>query len=133
VPDSDIFFHTYWLTNGTSTNNVTWQYTYAYAKGFNQGAFDFALANSPLTDAGIVTCQQAASGTAYQHMVTETDGVSIAGLSEPDGIIYVNIKRITNGSPGGADNADGVFVLTSDIHYQSTNMATINKAPGFYS
>ena len=27
---------------------------------------------------------------------------------------------------------DAVFLHTMDIHYQSTNMATKNKAPSFY-
>lgn len=124
VPDKPIFFHAHWLTDGTSTNAVTWQWEVMYAKGFNQA--NFAVAGTT------VTATQAAAGSAYRHMVTETQNVSISGLSEPDGIIYACLTRITNTSSPQADNGDGVFLLTSDIHYQSTNRATIGKAPNFY-
>lgn len=129
VPGSDIHFHMHWFPDGTNTQPVKWQFEYAYAKGFNQGAFDFSLAESPLTNAGIATAQSAGPGVAYQHMVTETSAITIPDLTEPDGLIHTTISRITN---GGTDNTDAIFGLTADIHYQSTNMATKQKAPGFY-
>jgi hypothetical protein len=62
-------------------------------------------------------------------MVTETEAITIAGLTEPDGILYLHLSRITN---GGTNNTDTIFVTTADVHYQSTNMPTTGKAPGFY-
>lgn len=121
VPGADIHFHAHWITDGTATGVVKWEWTYMYAKGFNQENFNVT--------GTVVTAEQAAAGTAYRHMVTETSGVSIPGLTEPDGIVYVRLRRVTN---GGTDNADGVFLLTSDIHYQTTDAATIGKAPNFY-
>lgn len=128
VPNSNIHIHTHWLPDGTSTANVTWQYTYVYARGFNQDAFDMATGAT-------VTVQDAGPGIAYQHMVSECNAITLANLDEPDGLVYVRIKRIANGSPGGADNANGIFMLTSDVHYQSTNLATIGRTAdeGFYT
>lgn len=123
VPNGLIHLHTHWFTSGTSTNTVKWQYEFCYARGFNQDAFNVA---TPVT----VTVEDAASGVAYQHMVSETDGQQIANLDEPDGILQVKVTRLTN---GGSENNDTVFVLTSDIHYQSTNQATYGKAPNFYT
>ena len=122
VPNTDIHLHTHWLSDGTDTEAVRWEYTYTYAKGFNQAAFD--------TTGTTVTAEEAASGTAYQHMVTETAAITISGLSEPDGIVYVRIRRVTN---GGTDNTDTIFMLTSDVHYQSTDQSTFGKAPNFYT
>ena len=121
VPNSLIHFHAHWITDGTQTNSVKWQWEYMYAKGFNQAAFNVTGTT--------VTAEEAASGTIYQHMVTETTGQQISGLTEPDGIIQVKITRLTN---GGTNNTDEVFMLTSDIHYQSTNQGTYGKAPDFY-
>ena len=123
VPNSRVFFHTHWLTNGTSTNSVKWQFEYCYARGFNQDAFNVA---SPVT----ATAEEAASGVAYQHMVTETEGQQLTNLDEPDGLIQLKITRLTN---GGSENADTVYMLTSDIHYQSTEKGTYGKAPNFYT
>lgn len=123
VPNGLIHFHTHWITNGTSTNTVKWQFEYTYAKGFNQAAFGVA---SPTT----ITVEEAASGTAYQHMVSESDGQQISGLTEPDGIIQTKITRLTN---GGSENGDTVYLLTADLHYQSTNAGTYAKAPNFYT
>ena len=123
VPGSDIHFHVHWLPSGTDNNIVKWQFDYAYAKGFNQEAFD------PTCET--VTAEDFGPGVAYQHMVTESDAVTIPGLTEPDGIIYVRFGRVTN---GGTNNTDTIFVLTADIHYQSTGMpATKNKSPNFYT
>lgn len=134
IASNVVHFHTHWITDGTQTRNCTFQYLYAYQKGFAQGAYDLALAESPLSgNAGIVTAQQAATGTPYTAMVTETAAITIPDLTEPDGIIKIAMTRIANGSPGGADLTDGVFVQTADIHYQSTNIGTVNKAPSFYT
>ena len=122
VPGTDIHFHVHWLANGTNVNTVKWQFTFAYADGFGNGTF-------PLTTPTVVTAEEAGSGTAYDHMITETAAVTIAGL-EVDGIIKCKITRITN---GGTDNTDGIFLQLSDIHYQSTNLPTKNKAPDFYT
>jgi len=130
VPGTAVHFHVHWLPDGTDTNPVTWEFTYAYAKGFNQEAFDFALANSPNTTAGVATATEAGPGVQYQHMVTETAAVTIPGLTEPDGLIHYRIKRIS--STPETDNTDNIYVLTTDIHYQSTNMATKQRTPDFY-
>ena len=124
VPTRPIFFHAHWISDGTSTNSVTWQWTYMYSKGFNQANYTVA--------GTAVTATQAAAGTAYRHMVTETAPVTISGLTEPDGIIYVRLARIANTTSPQLDNTDGIFLLTSDIHYQSTDECTANKAPDFY-
>jgi hypothetical protein len=121
VPGSDFHLHVHWLPSGTDANTVKWSFAYTFAKGFDQEAFD--------TDGTTVTAEEAGPGTAFQHMVTESAAITVAGLTEPDGIIYVNITRVTN---GGTDNTDDIFVLTADLHYQSTSMASSGKAPSFY-
>ena len=120
VPGQPIFFHAHWLADGTDSNTVKWQWDYMYARGFGQDAYSVAGTT--------ITAEQASAGQ-YYHMVTETGGASITNLDEPDGIIYVHLKRISN---GGTDNTDGIFLLTQDVHYQSTNIGTINKSPVFY-
>lgn len=122
VPGSDIHFHAHWLPSGTDPAVVKWEFAYTYAKGFNQEAMN--------ATGTIVTAEQLAPGVALQHMVTETDAVTIPGLTEPDGIIYCRIRRITN---GGTDNTDTIFLLTTDVHYLSNSLATPNKAPDFYA
>lgn len=52
-------------------------------------------------------------------------------LIEVDGVIIValvvsTIPTITGGSPNEP------FLITADIHYQSNNLATKNKAPDFW-
>lgn len=133
VPGSAIHFHAHWIPGTAGAGEyVTWQFDYMYAKGFNQQAFDPALSNSPLVNEGTVTATEAV-GPQYQHMVTETDAVSIPDLTEPDGIIYVRVGRISNTTSPLNEYSGDVFLLTADIHYQSTNMATVGKAPDFYA
>ena len=119
-PGSSIYFHTHWTSNGTNTSTVVWQFTYTIAKGHNQSVFATGTT---------ITATQAGQGTAWRHMVTETAAVSSTEL-EPDTIIWVNVKRITN---GGTDNTDTIYLLTSDIHYQASYLGTKNKVPNFYA
>lgn len=116
-----MYLHIHWTTNGTNTNTVKWQFEVMRAKGHNQQAF-----GTPAT----YTVEQAASGTAWQHMVTEVSDGDALTITEPDELILVVLKRITN---GGTDNADTVFGLMVDLHYQADRDGTLNKAPNFYS
>lgn len=117
---TDIYLHAHWIPDGTNANSVKWQFIYSYAHGHNQAAFDLSGTT--------ISAEQTVGGTQYQHYVTETVAITITDM-EPDGIIEVNVTRITNGA---TDNTDGVFLLTADIHYQSTNRGTLNRAPDFY-
>jgi hypothetical protein len=123
VPGASIHFHSHWMADGTNTQSVKWEWDYVYALGFDQEAFAIGSETN-------VTAESTPSGTAYQHNVTETAAITIATLTEPDGIITCRMRRITN---GGTNNTYAIFLLTSDIHYQTTNEATYNRAPNFYS
>ena len=118
---TDIYLHAHWLPDGTDANSVKWQFTWSYAHGHNQAAFDLT--------GTVITAEQTVGGTQYQHYVTETIAITVPDM-EPDGILQVNIVRITNGA---TDNADGIFLLTCDVHYESDNRGTLNRAPDFYN
>lgn len=116
-----IFLHAHWFTDGTNTQPVKWQFTYTWAKGFNQGNFN--------TTGTAITCEEAAAGTAYRHMVTETSAITNADF-EVDGLLLVQLKRITN---GGTENTDAVFLALADAHIQVDTFSTKNRAPDFYA
>ena len=122
TPGTDVHMHMHWHTSGTSTAIVTWEFTFYHAKGNNQGNFDFDGAGT------VITCQEAAHGTAYRHMITETAAITVAGL-EPDSMLCTRIRRITN---GGVDNADTIFGFQADLHYQATSIGTKNRFVPFY-
>lgn len=121
VPGKPIHFHAHWFVDGTNVQPVRWEWSYMFAKGFQQQ--NYAVAGT------VITADGTPPGTAYHHMTTETAAVTIADLTEPDGIIYARLRRIAN---GGTDNTDGVFLLEADVHYQTTQKATYGKAPNFY-
>jgi hypothetical protein len=122
IVPSTIYFHTHWMTDGTDTNTVKWELTYTFAKGFDQEAFS--------TTGTTIYIEQAGPGTAYQHMVSESDAVTIPAMTEPDGLVLLHLKRIDN---GGTNNADTVYLMEADIHYLSTNKATHARQPDFYA
>ena len=123
VPGTAIHFHAHWSNAAATPNtgNVVWGFDYSFAKGFNQEAFP-ALTT--------ITVTQASPATRYQHMIAETVAVTIPTM-EVDGLILVRCYRK---AADAADTCtDAVFLHTADIHYQSSNLATKNKAPGFYA
>jgi hypothetical protein len=118
-PGSICYPHVHWSTSGTSTNTVKWELTHITAAGHN-------TANFPADT--VLTLEEAAAGTAWRHMVTE-DPVGFV-VPEIDAITMVELERITN---GGTENADTVFGLFLDFHYQSgPYYGTPYRSPNFY-
>ena len=111
--------HVHWTTDGTRTNTVKWELRYTLANGHNTAAFPAET---------LITLEEAASGTALQHMVTE-DPTGVA-TPLPDTLILCHLKRVTNGGP---ENTDAVFGLTVDWHYPTQMFATKNRTPNFYT
>jgi hypothetical protein len=123
VPGTDIYFHAHW-SNATAvpnTGDVIWSFDYTFAKGFGQEAF-------PAVSTVSVTA--ACPATRYTHNISETAAVTIAAM-EVDGLILVRGYR--DAAAAGDTCTDAVFLHTMDIHYQSSNMSTKNKAPNFYA
>lgn len=118
-PGGSAFPHVHWSTNGVSTNPVRWELTIIRAKGHNQAAFDAVT---------VVEIEQAGSGIAWQHMIAEAEVPLV--MTEPDELIIMTLRRIA--AVGGAANADTVFGLTVDLHYEAEYYGTPQKAPNFY-
>lgn len=136
VKGTDVFSHVHWSHNGTSiSGNVVFGVTSDYAKGHNQGNFGSEKAISiTYNTTDIATTPQ------YRHRIEESAITNNGGsatlidrnLLEPDGIILVTFELTTNPTIiGGSPN--NVFVHRADLHYQSTNIATKDKAPDFYT
>lgn len=115
------YLHVHFATQGVQTHNIKWEMQIMRALGHNQAAF-----NTVTT----ITVEQAASATAWQHQIVEVPLADALTLVEPDELILVTLKRITN---GGTNVTDNVFGLCVDLHYQSDRQSTLNKAPDFYA
>lgn len=120
-PNGLAYVHVHWSSNGTSTATVKWELQISRAIGHDQANF-----GAPTS----VYVTQAAAGTAWRHMVAEVSLADALTLTEPDELILVTVRRVSN---GGTDNADTVFGLTVDFHYEADRDTTPNKAPDFYA
>ena len=120
-PSGAAYLHCHWTTNGTQTNTVKWEFHVQRALGHNQANFGVPT---------MISVTQAAAGTAYRHMVAEVAIGNILTLTEPDELILVTLRRVTN---GGTNITDTVFGLMVDMHYEADRDATPNKAPNFYA
>lgn len=133
VRGTDIHIHVHWSHNGTTiSGNAVFDFYHSYSKGHNQANFsaEKLLTFTYNTTSIAVTPQ-------YRHRVDEiimsgpaaTATLMDRTLIEPDGLILMTCKLTTlpTISAGGK-----LFIHTVDIHYQSDNLATKNKAPDFY-
>lgn len=131
VPGTDIFIHVHWshASSLITSGSVTWGFELMYAKGHDQASFPAPV---------IVTVAQNASTVQYRHMVAEglasTPGGSGVLLNtsdlEVDGLIQCRVYLDSNDMVGETVEP---FMHTVDIHYQSTNVATKNRAPDFWA
>jgi len=131
---SNLHIHTHWSHNATTVTggSVTWGMELTYAKGHNQGAFAGTI---------IITEQQTASTIQRQHMICEAPA-SISGGSanlldtddlEVDGLIFGRVYLVSNDLEVSSGPVPDVFLHQVDIHYQSTNVATKQRAPDFWT
>lgn len=118
-PSSLAYLHVHWTTNGVNTGVVGWDIEYTFIKGHDQSEFP-----APAT----IVVSEAASGTAWRHMLTE-DATGIT-LPEPDTLVVVRMERNNTALDTCSDN---VFGLEVDLHYQVNRVTTKNRAPDFYS
>lgn len=131
---SDIFMHVHWSHNSSTITGgtVTWGFEVMYAKGFDQAAFNIPV---------ITTVAQTGSTIPYRHMIAETPS-SVAGgsagvlldsnLLEVDGIFQVRVFLDSNDLETSDASTPKPFAHFVDVHYQSTGLPTINKAPDFW-
>jgi len=132
VPGTDLFFHVHWSHNGTSiSGNAVFDVFHSYSKGHNQAEFP---AEKQLNLA--VSTPNIGTVPRYRHRVDEiimsgadaTATLMDRDLVEVDGLILATLRMTTLPTIGSGF----LFIHTCDIHYQSSNMATVNKAPNFY-
>ena len=141
VPGSDMFIHMHWSQNVVDTGGtagapgaVEWNFDVSYADGHGTagGAAD------PFTAPKTVTVVQQASTTQYGHMIAEVQFTSNGGSATTldrntivvDGLLLVRAYRIKANAADTLNQAP--FGHTADLHYQSTNIGTKQKAPNFY-
>ena len=120
-PGGRAYLHVHWSTNGTNTGLVAWELTFMRALGHNQANFIAPV---------VVTLEQAAAGTAWRHMIVEATELDVLTLAEPDELISVTLRRV---APSAGSNADTVFGLMVDLHYEIDRRGTPNKSPDFYA
>lgn len=134
VPGSDLYLHAHWTHNGTNISGSFVINIYVtYAKGHQQASFS-AEKMLTITDGSLTIVNTPALWHRIPEVQLSTPGGSASlldtDLIEVDGLIIVHydvatIPTITGGS-------GEPFILTLDLHYQSSNLATKNKSPGFY-
>jgi len=139
---TDLFLHFHWVQNATTKagaasgtvtgGSVTWGAEVTYAKGHQQAAFA-----TPIT----MTVQQNCSTTTRWHHIAE--GQLSAGTPtasqidtddlEVDGLLSMRLYLSANNITVASGSVPAPFLLEADIHYQSTNIGTKQKAPNFYT
>lgn len=138
VPGSEAYIHTHWGHNGTSiSGSLVLSYRHTYAKG--HGVYTFP-ADKTLTHT--ISGLTISNAPQYVHRIDEIRLVAPSGETptaneysadnlEVDGILLVSLQvtGVPTISGGGSTRP---FLFYSDIHYLSTNIGTLNRAPDFY-
>jgi hypothetical protein len=130
---TEIFIHGHWSHNGTAVTGgtVSWTFELSYAKGHGQ---------APFSAPKLITATQAASATQYMHMVAETSMTAATesatafnvALMEPDAVLMCRVYLSANNMTVSGGGVPSPFLHFVDLHYQSTNIGTKNRAPNFW-
>lgn len=134
VPGSDLYIHVHWSHNGTAiSGQIQFTFSTSYSKGHNQAIFPAETTTLTVSTPNVATIPQ------YEHRIEEiqlsatspTANQIDTALLEVDGILLVNMKTSAIPTISGG-SITRPFVHFVDIHYQSTNIGTKQKAPNFY-
>ena len=133
VAGTDIHLHFHWSHNSAlvTGGSITIGANVTYAKGHDQAAFPAEITT---------TLSPNASTTQYQHLVSEVQLSATAPSAsqidtddlEPDGLILARVYLSANNITSSGAVPDP-FIHEVDVHYQSTNIATKDKEPDFYT
>lgn len=136
VPGTDLYIHLHWGHHGTAiSGSLVITFGATCAKGHNQQ--DFPAEVAPVLT---VSTPNIATIPQYRHRVDEiqlsASSPSATQLNnadiEPDTVILIGFEVTTEPTiTGGVVNKTAFFEI--DIHYQSTNIATKDKTPDFYT
>lgn len=112
--------HIHTFVDGTSVQPLRFEFEWSYAKGY---AVQSPRAGTAFSTPQIVTVTQTPTGTPKDHMIIEMAVPILVDELEPDALIVMVVRRVTN---GGTDNPDPVFVEFTDPHiildtFHSTN------------
>lgn len=141
VMGSDVHLHVHWDQAVVDTGgpagvpgNVKWYFDITYAKGHGTpgGAAD------PFNAIVTASVVQQGSTTQYGHLIAEVQVSNAGGDAshidrarlEPDGLMKVRLYR-DSGDAADTLNQDP-FVGHLDLHFQTTNVGTKQKAPPFW-
>ena len=142
VAGTDIHLHIHWSQTYDSVTGGTLDFRYSaiYAKGHNQVSGS-TFTSTPITATfPSIDINDSFSGLhQYQQHITEvvisaataTDALFDRDDLEPDGVIELTFEMTSNNLTGLA--VTDPFIHYVDIHYQSTNISTKDKAPDFYT
>lgn len=136
VPGSDLYIHVHWSHTGTTiTGSIVFDYFIIYAKGHGQAAFSatpinlthtvssLTIGNTPQRQHRIDEIQLSATTPSASQL--DSDNIEADGMI----IIHFDVPTIPTITGGTIDRP---FIHYVDIHYQSTNIGTKQKAPNFH-
>ena len=135
VAGSPIFLHVHWSHNETNVTGgtVTFKLTSILAKAHNQQPFQSSPSVGTFTGtASTVQYQQILSEVLYSDGTPTGLEIDTANL-EPDSVIEMTFELDANDITISGGSQPDPFIHFVDIHYQSTNIATKDKAPNFYT
>jgi hypothetical protein len=133
VPGSDLFYHVHWSHNGTQISGLAeFTISHMYAKGHNQE--EFSIERTIVISHDTINVS---TTPRYRHFIDEiaisgqvaNSNVFASNTVEVDGLLICTLHLSSHPTITGGS----LFIHTCDIHYQSTNMATLGKAPNFYT
>lgn len=118
LPGSVMYPHVHWATAGTNTGVVRWGMEFSIARGYDRQAF-------PLSTT--VYVEQAAHATAYMHQIAENTTTAIIPATdlEPDSLILMRVFR--DAAHANDTCTDAAFGLMVDLHYQVSDLTTVNR------
>lgn len=136
VPKTDMFVHIHWTHTGTNiTGSLIVNIYSIYAKGHQQASFT----NNASTVIN-VTGLNITNTPNLMHRVDEvlfstrngSPSLLNSNIIEADGFILLTFETNTVPSISGSPYTNDVYIISLDIHYQSTKLPTKNKSPNFY-
>lgn len=120
-----VFPHIHWMPTTNNAGTVRWGIEYTVAQGHGVDTFSTATAT-------IYIHQTISSNNRYRHMIAEVDNADAIPATDLNIDGFIKMRVFRDATHNLDTYPDSVHAWCVDLHYQTAQLSTKNKAPGFF-
>lgn len=120
-----VYPHIHWMPTTNNSGTVRWGIEYTVAQGHGIDTF-------PTTTSTVYIEQTISNANRYKHMIAEVSDANAIPATDLNIDGFIKMRVFRDATHANDTYPDTVHAWCVDLHYQTSQLSTKNKAPGFF-